>query len=629
MRKRTIWAIICGCMVLSMVVTACGTATTSTKTTQTTQSSLTTQTTQSSLTTQTTQANTNTPVTTSSAAEKPKYGGKLFLSLDVNPTYMDPARNITGSIVNLTSQQLMEGDWAKGPAGGYGTNETDWAFGDNDLYYLKGPYIAESVKWTIDSTKNEGTIVYTIGKGRHWSLNPKSEASRLVNGREITTDDVIGSLNRATKETWGYIYPLNPELRTANITKTGQWEISVRLPLDAVFTGINRFNDSIFIAPNEVYTKYGSMELWQNNVSSGPFMISDYIPGSSATLNRNQNYYMKNPVGPGKGDQLPYIDSVNIFIIPDYSTRLAALRTGKVDWTGSAPPAGIYPEDAKALLKLHPEMKDKLGTSWQGRGTPMFMRTDNKPFNDIKVRKAMMMAVDFNTILKNYWGGVGQINTFPYSKVNPYEELYLDFNDPDFPAEAKALYQYNPDQAKALLKEAGYPNGFKSELLILSNEIDYYSIVKDMLAKVNVELSFTVVDSAQKTNMQLNWKHPANTTATTGPVAQFFTGMQISGPSRYNMSCVDDPKINSEMTKIRLTCLSDLHEAMKQYRELTKYVVAQAYTVPNVLGPNNVMWWPWVKNYSGEICIGYDNPTWAAFIWLDRDLKKSMGFQAD
>jgi peptide/nickel transport system substrate-binding protein len=83
------------------------------------------------------------------------------------------------------------------------------------------------------------------------------------------------------------------------------------------------------------------------------------------------------------------------------------------------------------------------------------------------------------------------------------------------------------------------------------------------------------------------------------------------------------------MTKIRLTCLTDLHQAMKDYRELTKYVVTQAYTVPNVIGPNHVMWWPWIKNYSGEITVGYDDPTWPAFIWVDQELKKSMGYQVE
>jgi peptide/nickel transport system substrate-binding protein len=61
------------------------------------------------------------------------------------------------------------------------------------------------------------------------------------------------------------------------------------------------------------------------------------------------------------------------------------------------------------------------------------------------------------------------------------------------------------------------------------------------------------------------------------------------------------------------------------YRELTKYVVQQAYVIPAVTGSYYTLWWPWLKNYSGELMIGYDNPTWPAFIWYDQALKKSMG----
>jgi ABC-type transport system substrate-binding protein len=66
-------------------------------------------------------------------------------------------------------------------------------------------------------------------------------------------------------------------------------------------------------------------------------------------MERNPNYWMKNPVGPGKGDQLPYIATVKYIIIPDLSTRQAALRTGKVDQMG-----GYSYDDASAMSKQVP-----------------------------------------------------------------------------------------------------------------------------------------------------------------------------------------------------------------------------------------------------------------------------------
>ena len=70
------------------------------------------------------------------------------------------------------------------------------------------------------------------------------------------------------------------------------------------------------------------------NVGTGAFMITDFVPGSVATLKRNPNYWDKDPIGPGKGNALPYIDELRYLIIPDASTREAAMRTGKIDQWG-------------------------------------------------------------------------------------------------------------------------------------------------------------------------------------------------------------------------------------------------------------------------------------------------------
>jgi peptide/nickel transport system substrate-binding protein len=89
---------------------------------------------------------------------------------------------------------------------------------------------------------------------------------------------------------------------------------------------------------------------------------------------------------------------------------------------------------------------------------------------------------------------------------------------------------------------------------------------------------------------------------------------------------VDDPYINEKLPPIRAAMLTDQHQAMKMYRELTKYVVEQAYVVTAVTGSYRTLWWPWLKNYSGELNVGYDDPIWPAFIWVDQELKRNMGY---
>ena len=75
------------------------------------------------------------------------------------------------------------------------------------------------------------------------------------------------------------------------------------------------------IYPPELWEKYGDLTDWRNSCGSGPFILKDFVPGSSAYLERNDNYWETDPVGPGMGNPLPYLDGVEYLIIPDLSTK--------------------------------------------------------------------------------------------------------------------------------------------------------------------------------------------------------------------------------------------------------------------------------------------------------------------
>ena len=522
--------------------------------------------------------------------------------------------------MSLTFEGLWQGDWAKGIAGGYGTSETDWAYANNDRYDLKAGALAESWKWTVDEVKNEGAIVFQIRQGVHWALNPTSEDSKMVNGREVTTDDVLYSLKKKATDPLSYVYRNNPNLRTANITKTGPWEVTIKVPVSELMAAIARFSGGARIFPPEVFEKRNGSLTWQNSVGTGAFYIKDYVPGSTVTYVRNSNYWMKDPVGPGAGNQLPYLDGVKTFSIPDLSTRQAALRTGKIDQMSSQ-----TRESAQELKKSAPGLLEAFSTSFQGRGNPpLNMRIDKEPFTDIRVRRAMLMAIDYNAILQGYFGGVGQIYTFPHSKIKDYQVLYLDFED--YPDSAKELYSYNPEKARQLLKEAGYPNGFKTSIITTSANVDFFAIYADYLSKIGVEMVMDVKETTVVSNIYRDKTHTQMIQGDTAPIAIFYNGQIISGlTSQNNRSVVDDPYINAEIEKIKKVALTDIIEAMKMYREMTKYVVDQAYAIPAVIGSSHTLWWPWLKNYSGEINVGYDATQWPQYVWYDQELKKAMG----
>ncbi|MBI2849476.1 MAG: ABC transporter substrate-binding protein [Chloroflexi bacterium] len=556
------------------------------------------------------------------AAEAPEYGGTLILPQSGDITRWDAIQHsVMGATLHLTNQGLWSGDWAKGPAGGYGTKQTDWAMNQYDRFDLKTGYVAESTKWTVDTAKNEGAIVYQIRQGMHWALNPASEASRLVNGRELTADDVVQSLKRTNTDPTAYIYRANPETRAAVITKTGPWEVTVKVPLTALITTISRFGDSAYMQPPEVITKYGNMLNWKNSVGTGPFILMEYVPGSSASLVRNSNYWMKDPIGPGKGNQLPYLDAVKYLIIPDASTREAALRTGKVDQMG-----GFNWEEAAQMRKTVPALKE-LETASGSRMTAAGLRIDRPPFNDIRVRRAMLMATDFKAVVDGLFGGRGEILTWPSQPLPGYEDLYLSLDDPEMPASVKELYVYNPEKAKQLLKEAGFPNGFKTSVLVTSTEVDFFSVWKDMWAKVGVDLKLDVRESAVVSSLKISGQYEGIATGGGADATMFLTAPHLQGEGEANVYVHPaDPVIDKALDEVRLAMVTKGEaEAMRLYKELMKYVLDQAYAIPRPKIPTYNFWWPWVKNYGGETSVGYYE-SFVQWVWLDKELKKSMGY---
>ncbi|MDP4032561.1 MAG: ABC transporter substrate-binding protein, partial [Pseudorhodobacter sp.] len=189
------------------------------------------------------------------------------------------------------------------------------------------------------------------------------------------------------------------------ISPDDPWTVVVKTT-DMAIAFLEDMGDKMYLYPPEVIEKYGDAKDWRNAVGTGPFILSDYVPGSSITLTRNPNYWQKNPLGPGKGDQLPYADAIIGLQLADISTQITALRTGKVDWLG-----GLKGEDAEGLLKTNPKINlvkriaGSKGFTVRGTGTdPLAL-----PYLKQRVRQAVAMAVDKEAIVRDFYGGRAEL----------------------------------------------------------------------------------------------------------------------------------------------------------------------------------------------------------------------------
>ena len=284
----------------------------------------------------------------------PSYGRALTLTRVADTRNWDPVANSSDDALDLVYQKLWQGDWAKGPAGGYGENVTGWQTDSGD-WSLKTGAVAESCTWV--DVGGQATITYAIRRGIRWQMTGRS-AGYLVNGRELTADDVVFSLRRAITGSAAYVRQRYPELTTAVISKTAEWEVSVSVPSANLNSALIVFSGSVYIYPPEMLSGPGSIQDWRTSVGSGPFIVTDVVSSSVTSLSRNPGFWMTDPVGPGKGSRLPYVDGVRILVVPDRSTRLAALRTGKIDYL-----AGVSADDASALIQQYKVLQYRSGAS--------------------------------------------------------------------------------------------------------------------------------------------------------------------------------------------------------------------------------------------------------------------------
>jgi hypothetical protein len=146
---------------------------------------------------------------------------------------------------------------------------------------------------------------------------------------------------------------------------------------------------------------------------------------------------------------------------------------------------------------------------------------------------------------------------------------------------------------------------------------------------VGIDLEFDIREGTVVTKMVTNWEHEAICTGGHAPIGIWYMGADFSAKSQSNASCVEDPVLDDLLARVRKTLIQEgTAPAMALYKkELLPYLYEQCYVINSPKVPARILWWPWVKNYSGEQSIGYYVfPNWAMYVWYDQALKKTMGY---
>ena len=531
--------------------------------------------------------------------EGPKYGGTFNMAWTTDVRIFDDALGhpYLASTTFLTHDVLLQGDWSKGPAG---TGEVSWAYMVwPEVEVLQG---AISETWEI---LDENTLVFHIRKGVHFHDKPPTS------GREVIADDVAFTLNRLwTLKT--SIYLANPYI--VSIEATDKYTVVVKSEPGQMGVIYRYAAHYPKIMPRDAIEQFGNMNKWENAIGSGPFILVDYVSGSSATLQRNPNYWDYDPVHPE--NQLPYLDTVKYLIIPDLSTRLAGLRTGKLDWL-----PGVEWEDADSLMATNPELEYQRNANSSPPALMWRVDKPELPFYDIRVRQALFMAVDREAIAEEFYGGRADMYNFPVMEIPEFSAFYIR---PEERTDiVKEMYSYNPDKAKQLLAEAGYPDGFKTSIVCFTTHVDLLSIIEDYWAKVGVELELKVKEYGAYTSYMTSKEYDIFMSSALSSNPEMFSRDRIGNIDNYSM--IADERIEEAYAVIKANFFNAAKKA-EIYRDIHPYMLEQAHYLV-LPGPADYTFWqPWIKNYHGERFVGtwaklFNFPEW---IWLDQDLKEEM-----
>lgn len=499
-------------------------------------------------------------------SDEPKRGGTFTILSGAAPPTLDPFRTSsanTHAYLGLVYSKLVT--YETGP---------DVAFTDYNII----PDLAE--EWDVS---DDGTVYTFHLRDTTWHDVPP------VNGRKFVADDVVATMEQIINLPGHQASHLS-EVESVEAVDEKTVVFTLKQPL-APF--LNFMADHfMWILPREAVE--GEIDLDHTAIGTGPFILEKYEDNIQGTFVRNPNFYEE-----GK----PYLDKVIHSVVPDQGARIASFRTGQAERI-----AALSPEETESLKKTNPDaIFDELIYGTQGQ---VYMNMEREPFNDLRVRKAISLAVDRQNAVDSIYGK-GVVS----SPVNPSMTQWT------LPLEEREeLQPYDPEKAKELLAEAGYPDGFATKIMTT----DAYSeqlvrlaqwVAEDLRAiGINAEIEMTeyaTYYSQRWPNLDYDIGIGYQTLfqeADGWLTSQFKTG------ATKNWYGISDPELDKMLDEQR--AMLDEEKRVEMVHDIQRYILQEVVNpIPLV---TQYQWWPrqpYVRNWNPHVSYGFIN---MKDVWLDK-----------
>lgn len=377
-----------------------------------------------------------------------------------------------------------------------------------------------------------------------WLIKIK-EGVLFHDGSEMTAEDVKFSLDRSKE--MPKVQQVLSEIESIEVVDTYSVKITTKSAFAPFLYTLVHAGTSIL---PKAYIESG--DDFKNPIGSGPFTFVEWVSGDKVVLQKNESYF--------DADNMGQSSMITFKVIPEGTSRTIALETGEVDVVADVPTIDMNKVSDSSDLTLFEKPSTR---------TDFFeMNTEKAPFDNKLVREAMNYAIDKEAIIIVSIDGAGI----------PAESVLA----PSFLGYKAGPYSYNPEKAKKLLAEAGFPDGFEMTITTSGDDRKRIAeVIQASLMEVGIKASIemlewgTFIDTGINGGHQslvLGWTSNPDPDATLTP--RFFSG-NING---MNFSRTDDSKIDQLLKDGREEL--DLGKREKIYNEFHSYIMEQGQFVP-------------------------------------------------
>jgi peptide/nickel transport system substrate-binding protein len=312
------------------------------------------------------------------------------------------------------------------------------------------PKLAE--KWEVSADATEFTLKLKKGIKFHDGQPFNAEAVKVNFDRRL-------DFNAATK-----LYFLVAQISSVTVVNEYTVKIKTKVPFAPLLSNLT-------YPTNGIQSPAALKRYWDKPllmpIGTGPFIFKEWAPGNRLVMVRNDNYWGINPT----------LSEVTFRVIPNDASRVAALEKGEAHVAVKIPPSD--------LLRLKANSKIRIMTSPSARTIYLGFNCLKKPFTDKRIRQALNYAVNKEAILERVLNGAGRVSDAP---VSPVISGYAPIK----------TYAYNIEKAKALLTEAGFPEGFETTLHSPAgryyNDASLATALAADLLKVGVKVQVKMMD---------------------------------------------------------------------------------------------------------------------------------------